>query len=1026
MDIHEYLGVLRRGIVLILLGVLLGIAGGFAAQSMEHPSYSATSRELLTNKVAGDLSISQGRIASYVLVASSGLVLQPVIDELKLDTTVDALARNLTVVAPPNTLVIEITGTAATPEAARDITNAVSRTFAEVVADQLETTTGVTPTGAPTPAASDDPSPKPSPSTTKLPNGTVVPITVPTAPVRVVNLEQAALPEQPNASAGPLMLLVGGVLGLALGLLAASLREAVDRRVRTPRDVARVTSVPVVGAIVADRRIRTTPLTARAGSRSPSAESFRAVRAHLDHLRERDGRRIFVLTAAGRGQGTTTVAANLAIALANTGTSVVVVDADLRRPDLTALFDLQSSPGLSGLLAGRADLDQVLRGSGTPGLTVVPAGSPAVNAGELIATPRMRTLLAELARRFEVVIVDTPTIVGASDAAVLGALTGSTLLIVAQGDTTRPRLDDALALLEAGGSEPIGIVLTRTRRAVAGRAPQAPVAQMPVLEHRAVQDVAVAPVAPVAPVTAEAPPVLIAPEPVAQEALARGAAAPEAVAREAVAPDVVPVPEPAPVSPVGTAVAVRTPEPSHLAEPLPKQGAPSTPSAPRDTPRTSRRVTRPASTSPVPAAEPATAAPAPQRAERTPRRVTQPPTSVAPGNEVGEKRVERAAAQLEPKPEPKPASKPAAKAPDAKADDTAAPKATSAPAAKATEKPAKPAATSAPEPVAPSETLVVTEIEHTLGSARDLDYAFAALPTATAAEQRAGTIIPDIDDAELIERPIVIRPDTPRTLSRFAPDPTRFSQRMSGAYAAAPAPTAGTAGRVPEAPVTGTVVNTVSIRVQRDAVEAATVPPPIRHILPRPTSSTIPPRAVEASRTPAVEPEPQLVEVRPKTGPVPVPPLAREPLPEAGPVTAAGVDDDPTAETPSPESDGETRAIPVVGSLLGEIGGLQRVEVRAARPSAVTDTAPNPERQARESYELRARDLERAAHERLMREQQRLAVNIREQLAHDKRELESVLDNRLEDTVLRPLELPARFAEDPRFSDPSDDNGDTR
>ncbi len=92
----------------------------------------------------------------------------------------------------------------------------------------------------------------------------------------------------------------------------------------------------------------------------------------------------------------------------------------------------------------------------------------------------------------------------------------------------------------------------------------------------------------------------------------------------------------------------------------------------------------------------------------------------------------------------------------------------------------------------------------------------------------------------------------------------------------------------------------------------------------------------------------------------------------------------------------------------------------------MTDSGPNPERQARESYELRSRELERVAHDRLMREQQRLAVSIREQLAHDKRELESVLDNRLEDTVLRPIGLPDRRAADPRFSDPRDDDGQTR
>ena len=976
MDIHDYLGVLRRGIVLILIGVLVGLAGGFVAQSMERPSYSATSRELLTNKVAGDLSISQGRIGSYVLVASSGLVLQPVIDELQLNTTVDELAHRVSVVAPPNTLVIEITATAPTPEEAQSTANAISASFAEVVADQLETTTGVTPTVAPTPTpGATAAAPTPSPSTTKLPDGTVVPIAIPTAPVRVVNLEQAALPSAPNPSVGPLMLLVGGVLGLALGLLAASLREAVDRRIRTPRDVARVTDVPVVGAIVSDRRIRSSPLAARAGSRGSSAESFRAVRAHLDLLRERDGRRVFVFTAAGRRQGTTTTAANVALAVANTGTSVVVVDADLRRPALSALFGLQASAGLSGLLSGRTELEAVLRGSGTPGLTVVPAGPAAVNAGELIATPRMRTVLAELARRFEVVIIDTPSIASASDAAVLGALTGSTLLIAAQGDTTRPRLDDALALLEAGGGEPLGIVLTRTRRAVAGRTPQAPPAPARALEPLATP----------------------VPAPVAEPVAAPVAAPVEPVAAPVVAPAPAPIVESAPAPaarPVSTAVAVRAKtEPSHLADPLPRPGAAGESSAPRTAPRTSgRRVTRPATTA-APAPERSAPSAPPTRSERTPRRATQPATAAPASAEA-------------PKAEQPPVVKPPVMKPPVEKPKAEKPKAEKPPAAKhqaakpeAAKPEAEPTATATPAVVPAPASPDVTEIDHTLGRARDLDSAFAALPIATAAEQRAGAIVSDLDAPDVVERPIVVKPDVPRPSSRFAPDPSRFAQRLSGAYANAPAPTPGTAGKTPESQVTGTVVNTVSIKVQREVVEAATVPPPIRHILPRP-GSTVPPKEVEAAR-PALEPEPELVEVRPRTGPVPVPPLAREPLP----VASAG-DDDPTAETP-PATDphAETRAIPVVGSLLGEIGGLPRVEVRAARAAAVTDTAPNPERQARESYELRARDLERAAHERLMREQQRLAVNIREQLAHDKRELESVLDNRLEDTVLRPLDV---------------------
>jgi hypothetical protein len=254
----------------------------------------------------------------------------------------------------------------------------------------------------------------------------------------------------------------------------------------------------------------------------------------------------------------------------------------------------------------------------------------------------------------------------------------------------------------------------------------------------------------------------------------------------------------------------------------------------------------------------------------------------------------------------------------------------------------------------------------------DLGVALAALPTATADEQRAGAIAPEIEQAQLaaVERPIVIRPDPPKRASRFAPDPSIFTPTEKPAFVA-PAPVPDARDDASEPSATGTVVDTVSVRLAREAkqqketTEGATVTPPLRRILPKP---------VPADLVPASDPE--------------------------SPVGA--------------------------GSLLGEIGGLPRVEVRAARRAAVTDSVPTPERRARESYELRARELERVAHDRLMREQQRLAASIREQLAHDKRELEAVLDNRIEDTVLRPIELPVRRAVKPRHPDVRDREGEAR
>ena len=147
------------------------------------------------------------------------------------------------------------------------------------------------------------------------------------------------------------------------------------------------------------------------------------------------------------------------MALANTATSVVVVDADLRSSALSRLFGIHGALGLTEVLSGRTTLDAALHSSDGGRLMVLPAGGRPSNPGELLATPTMREVLAELRRRFEVVLIDAPAISEVTDAAVLGSFDSSTLLVLAEGTTTRPRLEDALVLLASGGSTPIGIVL---------------------------------------------------------------------------------------------------------------------------------------------------------------------------------------------------------------------------------------------------------------------------------------------------------------------------------------------------------------------------------------------------------------------------------------------------------------------------------------------------------------------------------------------------------------------------------------
>jgi succinoglycan biosynthesis transport protein ExoP len=468
MDIHDYLGVLRRGWALIVLGLLVGLAGGSFAQQLEVPSYSATARDLVTSQSSGVTDVNDtvqanglaaGRVASFVLVASSGLVLQPVIDELRLDMTVDQLASQISVVSPPNTVVIETTATAESPALAQSIANAISATFSRVVAEQLE--------------------PEPVVVETPLPvvdaNGTPIPDPVVTV-LRIVNIEEAELPTEPEQAVGPFFLVIGAIAGLGLGLVAASVREALDRRVRTRRDVAAVTEAPVVGVLRRDRALRRTPLAGGDRGNGSVSESFRSLRTAIGHLRVRDRRSAFVVTAMARGNGATTVTANLAVAIAKTATTVVVVDANIASPELTAVLDARGSRGLTDVLAGRVGLDEALR-PGPHGTTVLSVGRHPGATAELLATAAMRDLLETLRERFDVVLVDAPALSVGTEATVLGSFGCATLLVVPAGAVIRPRLAETLATLAMGGQTPAGIILNRPPRRLPGRRVALPVAK---------------------------------------------------------------------------------------------------------------------------------------------------------------------------------------------------------------------------------------------------------------------------------------------------------------------------------------------------------------------------------------------------------------------------------------------------------------------------------------------------------------------------------------------------------------------
>jgi capsular exopolysaccharide synthesis family protein len=249
-------------------------------------------------------------------------------------------------------------------------------------------------------------------------------------------------------------------VALALGVGIAVLREVLDTRIRTERDVQQVTDVPIVGGIAYDPKATQRPLIVQADPRSPRSESFRTLRTNLQFLNLRGDAHSFVITSSIESEGKSTTAANLAITLAEAGSRVVIIDADLRRPKLAEYMGLEGAVGLTDVLIGRAELVDVVQPWGRHNLFVLPAGKIPPNPSELLGSQPMANMIAVLEREFDYVLFDAPPLLPVTDAAILAKRTGGALIVVAAGSTHKNQLKGAVSALQHVDAPVSGLILT--------------------------------------------------------------------------------------------------------------------------------------------------------------------------------------------------------------------------------------------------------------------------------------------------------------------------------------------------------------------------------------------------------------------------------------------------------------------------------------------------------------------------------------------------------------------------------------
>ena len=291
--------------------------------------------------------------------------------------------------------------------------------------------------------------------------------------IKASNIQVIDVAEVPLRPAHPrpflnlaLALLVGSLGGVGIAFLQAHL----DNAINTPEDVERYLRVPALGTLPELRAARgngkaaaaSPELTVVEEPQSMGAEALRTLRAALFLSSSTGPPQRLLVTSAGPQEGKTCISANLALLLAQAGRRVVLVDCDFRRPRIHRVFGVSSERGVSTFLTGRADLPSLLLP--TPhGVDVLPSGPPPPNPVELIDSPAMTTLLEELARRYEFVLVDAPPTLGFADVPLLARRGCGVLVVVRAGETPRRAATQASDYLQRMGAMLVGVVLNRVR-----------------------------------------------------------------------------------------------------------------------------------------------------------------------------------------------------------------------------------------------------------------------------------------------------------------------------------------------------------------------------------------------------------------------------------------------------------------------------------------------------------------------------------------------------------------------------------
>jgi polysaccharide biosynthesis transport protein len=430
---------LLKHAVWILVITIAALAGARVLLHSQTRMYKSQASVVVQPAITQNSSLQAPDMATEKGIVSSNVVLTIAARALHLPT--DQLFNGLSVTSPGSTYLLNIAYSSPNGYTAQRRAQAIAQAY----------------------VAYRTPKPAPAQVNTKGKKTTAPSvITTPTATL----ITPASLPASPSSPKPMLDYSIAMLLGLSLGIGTAALRDRLNDRLRSPADLEADSAAPLLGLIPAFWGLAGKPAGRLAVIRHPEsvvADAYRGLRTRIVQTAATPGGRTLVVTSPAR-EDKDAVAANLAVALAQSGHSATLVCADLRWGQAHRLLGLEGNEGIVGILDRQTFLANVLIPAAVPGLDVLPAGGPPLDTGAVLQRPAFRTMLGVLTDRADFVVITAPPVLASADAQILADLADMTLVVADARRSTRAQVRAAMRELAPVHDKIVGCVLTGVGR----------------------------------------------------------------------------------------------------------------------------------------------------------------------------------------------------------------------------------------------------------------------------------------------------------------------------------------------------------------------------------------------------------------------------------------------------------------------------------------------------------------------------------------------------------------------------------